>query len=519
MPLNIWSVNDQPTSAAEASSSLPIRIFDRKEESTSDLYTQNGNFVWFQIFIEILLRMDDDTAELKAELIEYFNDIYKENSKQLEKIEVFEREYSSNDAIKWYTRDMCLYRLLNKALRARNVEVLVKFGFYIRDIFHQLSDAASLEDENQQFKVYHGQIISKDEFSRLENSIGAMISFDAFISASRNPDVAYIFAGSSSDSFVSVILEININRSIQSTKPYANISPMSYFQDEDEILFMLGSVFRIVDVNYAEDNKTRQIVLDICSENDQMYRNVLEHERNKIGGFSTLFHLAQLLSRIGDYNLSEKYCRKYMTKYPEHTAACTIHLINMSALKFQSPINVKELTDALDEFRQRIDDSGIDKQAMEQKLEHQFKSLFYLQTALQYNIEGKYDLALLNQKKMLEEQLKYLTPDHPLIATSFANMGGYYYMLKDYEKTLECLQKALAIRKQSLPSTHPDLSFNNGMLGNYYEEQGKYQLALEHYTKVINILRASPASNEIWRKGYEQGIERIQNHLPNQPVS
>lgn len=49
----------------------------------------------------------------------------KEYAEDLNLIDQFERKYSSNDALTWYTRDCFLYRLLNKPLRLENVDAFV----------------------------------------------------------------------------------------------------------------------------------------------------------------------------------------------------------------------------------------------------------------------------------------------------------------------------------------------------------------------------------------------------------
>ncbi len=67
----------------------------------------------------------------------------------------FENQYSANKALWWYTRESFLYKMLNKALRVQNIEVLFLFRFVIVDIYQQLK-------ENQcqsSVRVYRGQVL------------------------------------------------------------------------------------------------------------------------------------------------------------------------------------------------------------------------------------------------------------------------------------------------------------------------------------------------------------------------
>ena len=42
------------------------------------------------------------------------------------------KTYSSETAIWWYTRDSFIYRILNKALRTQNIQILISFRFLIK---------------------------------------------------------------------------------------------------------------------------------------------------------------------------------------------------------------------------------------------------------------------------------------------------------------------------------------------------------------------------------------------------
>ncbi|CAM4852394.1 unnamed protein product, partial [Rotaria magnacalcarata] len=86
----------------------------------------------------------------------------------------------SNQAVWWYTRDSFVYRLLNKALRVQNIDLLFLFRFFIRDIEVQLKQyqCSSL------VRVYRGQLMSTDELDQLKMSLGEYISVNSFFSLS-----------------------------------------------------------------------------------------------------------------------------------------------------------------------------------------------------------------------------------------------------------------------------------------------------------------------------------------------
>ena len=74
------------------------------------------------------------TANDKNELISLCKQHYQGNSDESKIVKEFEREYSSDRTLWWYTRHSFLYRMLNKALRMQNIHLLFLFRFIIRDI-------------------------------------------------------------------------------------------------------------------------------------------------------------------------------------------------------------------------------------------------------------------------------------------------------------------------------------------------------------------------------------------------
>jgi hypothetical protein len=172
-------------------------------------------------------------------------------------------------AIWWYTRENCLYRLLNKALRVQNIDVLFAFRFFIKDMFKNLSEEhkkCKRSSTNQFIRVYRRQVISADEFDRMHNSIGELISINSFFLTSRNRKRALEFINNvaPSDGIRQILFDIKVDIRL-STKPFADVTKLSYFEEEEEeIIFMLGSVFRITSVIYSKQEhvsgKTCQIL-------------------------------------------------------------------------------------------------------------------------------------------------------------------------------------------------------------------------------------------------------------------
>ncbi|CAF4426444.1 unnamed protein product, partial [Adineta steineri] len=101
--------------------------------NTESLESRNAMFMWFQLFIEVLFRMHHK-SNARQELIDVCKEQYQNNSEELSIINEFEKTYKTKNAIWWYTRECCLYRILNKALRNQNFDLLFALRFFITDL-------------------------------------------------------------------------------------------------------------------------------------------------------------------------------------------------------------------------------------------------------------------------------------------------------------------------------------------------------------------------------------------------
>ena len=72
-----------------------------------------------------------------------------------------------NIALWWYTRESFIYRILNKALRIQNIDLLFLFRFYIRDIEQQLHK----NRYQSSVRVYRGQLMSHEELEFIKKFI------------------------------------------------------------------------------------------------------------------------------------------------------------------------------------------------------------------------------------------------------------------------------------------------------------------------------------------------------------
>ncbi len=221
--------------------SVPIIVYNQEQAHA---------FLSHQRTIDSLLCLQY-THESRTEMLEEFRRLYTGDNAILQDIDTFDKNYNSNNALQWYTTDSFLFRTINRALRSSDAEMMFKMRYFLTDLYAQLDSlykqAQTLHHNSGIEKLYRGQIMSRNEFEYFQQLIGDIISINTFLSTTTSLQVALTFANSSTynDDFLPIVFCIETNPYIQHKRPYANISKFSTYVDEEEVLFAMGSLFRI----------------------------------------------------------------------------------------------------------------------------------------------------------------------------------------------------------------------------------------------------------------------------------
>ncbi|CAF1254556.1 unnamed protein product [Rotaria sordida] len=260
------------------SAQVPITIFKQENEQdrTMNLLNKFAYFVdfWNPLLIDLLLDLPQtDYNQQKAKFIEQCRICYRADKYSLKQIDEFENDYKPHLSIQWYKSNSFVYRLLNKVLRQRNIEGIITLRFFILDLFKQLNQIyheyieSNIYEDNTIIEVYRGQEMFNTEFDNLKKNLiqGRIVSINSFFSTTRTKTVALEYAGLMSTDHITTNfsshkkrllfqIKININQQMQlKRKPFADISQLLYKGkktkvDEYEVLFMVGSFFRVDEI-------------------------------------------------------------------------------------------------------------------------------------------------------------------------------------------------------------------------------------------------------------------------------
>ncbi|CAF1269507.1 unnamed protein product [Adineta steineri] len=501
-------------------------------------------FMYTQILKEILLTIDF-TEEHTKKFTEYYRENFADNTIQLNNIDQFEMNYDQHLPIWWYTHECCLYSLLNRALRMMEVDTIIKMGFFIRALHEQIVELHSEQYNNcyqsKHWIVYRGQSLSQTDFDQLQNTQGGLMSFNNFLSTSKDIKVAQSFARSAlaNHTLVSIVFVIKIDPAIKSA-PYASIRNVSHYDAEDEILFSMHTVFRIGDmIESNENSRLWQVELFQTTDNDAQLNALTERMRTDIRGSTGWDRLGKLLMKLGQFDKAEELYEALLGETSNNRERAQVYhqlgWSNKNQKKYDQAIVFFEKSL---EIKQQIYPSNHHALATsfneigsvyERKIEYD-KAWFYYKKGLNIQLEtspvngpalaatfssigsvlvkmDNYPEALSIHEKAIEIWRKLNLPDDPKLAYSYHNTGFVYEKMGEHTKALASHKRALEIRQKSLPDNHPDLAQSYSNIGFVYNKMGQYFKARPFHQQAVDIGQRSLPNNhhrvQQWKKNLE----------------
>ncbi|CAF4052026.1 unnamed protein product [Rotaria magnacalcarata] len=238
---------------------LAINTFTADIDADKSTAGANDQFIFTQVLIDCLLRLKSTQKDIK-ELMDYCNTQYEGNNVELSNIREFQKHYSLDKALSWYTRESFFCKALNAALCIQDIHAIFLFRAFISDIHRH---STGYEQARSFFKVYN----------------------DA-------------------DNTEAVLFEIDVN---------------AHSEDlgESEMLSMLGSIFRLNSVNRSTDGQLWIIRITLCTGNEHDLKQVFASMKQRLGsGEKKLEILGKVLWEMGQLDLAEKYFIRFLGQLP-----------------------------------------------------------------------------------------------------------------------------------------------------------------------------------------------------------
>ncbi|CAF1138025.1 unnamed protein product [Adineta steineri] len=459
--------------------------------SNKKLDQLDPSFMYTQILKEILLTINFEDKHMR-QFITYCREVLDDGENEIKNVDHLQTTYKNNIPIWWYTWDAFLYRMLNCALRSMDADIIVRMGFFINDLHRDIQRLHSEQFDDHQssetFTVYRGQGLSKEDFTEMTKTKGGLLSFNNFLSTSKNRNVSLKFARQTATNpdLVGVLFVMSINPT-DSTTPFASVTDVSYFHTEDEVLFSMHTVFRIGDIQLIDgNNHLYQVNLTLTSENDQDLRTLSNQIRQEtFPDEEGWYRLGLLLIKMGQFTKAKEIYQILLNQTTNEDDKANIYHQLGRIRYFQG-----EYKEALLSYEKAL--------AIRQQLlpsNHPDLGMSYNSISMVYYKMADYPKALVSQEKALTSQQQSLPSNHSDLGMSYINIGSVYYSMGDYPKSLSYYEKALATNQQSLPSNHPHLALSYMGIGNVHNSMSDYPKTLSYYEKALVIQQQSLPSN------------------------
>ncbi|CAF0835033.1 unnamed protein product [Adineta steineri] len=491
-----------------AKDSIFTTIFDLIVEEESTNQTNNASFIWYNLLINSLFDLGAYHETAKNDLVNYCREQYLNNISQQNKITEFEKEYLSTDAIRWYTRDSFIYRLLNKALRTRDIDSIFKFRFFIIDLQNQLESFYNEKIMESNIFVYRGQEISNIEFKKLEKSIGKFISVYTYFSASIDKKVALDYAQHSSAILFEIDMKNVISMKNKRIRP-VYVGDKSYIPDELEVIFPIGSTFEVDFID--KENIPYRVRLTLAE--DKNYERIFNiFQKNYVIKPPSTVLFADLFISMGEYDKAERYLQILLEELQKSDDKVYVYH-SMGKIYYEKD----DYNCALDWFNKALDFI---------KEKNIFCATIYLYIAKSYRAQNEYNAALEYCHKVLDDQnemdwsdladlydefgtiysfmnnfnkaLEYLTQSLSIRQSNKANYRDYistyislvilYFKKSDYHEVQKYLKEILHILLNTMPKTHPDVISTYTLIGTTYQPCGDNQSAAIYCQKALDLV-------------------------------
>ncbi|CAF1334921.1 unnamed protein product, partial [Didymodactylos carnosus] len=452
-----------------------VGCFNQNEKNSSirTLSKQTVEFIWFQLTIEILLRMPI-TDDSKASMINACRDYHKDNTTQKKHISEFEAACNKSTwtpaaAVTWYTSDTFCPRLTNKALGTQDPDYLFTFRFIITEIHKELDALHTMRIRSNTTLptvIYRGKVLTMSQFQILNDNINKLVSMNGFLSASTDENVTDIYSDKDGTSdligYTRVLFKLLINDDIQ-RKPFASIKDISRMKDEKEILFSVGTIWQVKSI--TKDNKVWNVELELSNEDPSI--EMINYLKKQLGEISTCLTLGNFLAELEEFEKANKYYQMLLKDLPEdHEDKPTI-LNNLACLECErgnhndAAVYINQAIRYINE-KTRNNSHNISEMASEVArctehviAQHCNQTLYSATTATNSSAAPIEDTINLITKA--------LTANHSSIGKIFNNQGLLYYSSNDYSNAMTYFKRALENFQEQEIKYPPDIAaaYNN----------------------------------------------------------
>jgi hypothetical protein len=377
-----------------------VPVFEQNAFLLANFTREEASFLFAQTIKEAIHRFKFENGS-KDVLLDFCRTHFTHNHYQLQTIDDFTNHYRPNKALWWLMNSSFMAKLLSRAFRTREIDLIYKLGFFIKHLNIQLTrlfTEMQSSMSNISF-VYRGKTMSNDYFnSFVKDHNGGLLLFNDFLVTDIDKQIAmdYIRCRLTLHvDMIGVLFEIDLTRTATNGhSPFARINDI--IVGKDQVCFDLISIFRIESIEQIEPVMWLVKMKPISQEDEQLCR-ILTRIRTEEIIANPISFVAKLFMNMGEYRRAEQ---------------CLMQLLEDPSVVSQPRRLVRVHT-------------GL---------------------ATNYTHRAEYAKALQHFQQVLQATLLFLPPDHPdlvpiyrAIGDSYLHQGQYTSAMDNYEKAIELL--------------------------------------------------------------------------------
>jgi uncharacterized protein YqfB (UPF0267 family) len=453
--------NDLPALSvvnSELSQIIPIRHLSK----------QSLRFMSYLIMRNILIQKSYNKDDL-IEMCASSRDLHQNDKVKLKNIDKLQMNYDEEEVIRYYTTpSWFLFRTVNEVCGTETMEQIYKFRIYIRDLHNKLDQVGEDETQKELIKpfiqtLYRGILIAGSVLQQLMDNKGGLVCMNGFLSTTTHRDVALKYSGhlvNTDPRLKSTLFILQIDQKVN--QPYAHIGMYSDVRCESEVLFSLGTIWRIKSITHDKDLCT--IELTSCEELDLELDRLPEKYTD---GNATFISLGDILHELGDENEAEWCYRKMLDPHPEDDETTGILYYKIGMIQFEKKLYFEA-------FRNLFDAASLLRQLEDKQIMTTSSRSIY----------------------------KYCD-ELPLLKI-YNNIGVIHEKNGKFKEAAEHYKQAL---KNKSSDTEQVIAYRN--FGLLHFRLGNYNAAKEHHEKALRLTEV----NDICSQEFRKYLKRINDYL------
>lgn len=383
--------------------------------------TNEKMFVYPQILNEIVLE-NDESIDLKKEMLDFCHQVYSGNKSQLKFIDEFEHSFQPEKAVDWYLRqDTFLYKMLIRAFRTPEPDILFKLRFFIQHLDRQIK----MKSSKNVLIAYRIQQIPNNVFDLVLKNQGGFLTFNQYLLTYKTKKAAKQNSTQLSlnhSNFKLILFEMELD---------ATIPKIDKGSPHNQILISATTSFRISNIEHI--NKSMPII-KLLSNNqvsNSLY-GITNNLREATRESCPLVRMIKLMQHM---------------EYLEYVEYFSLILLN-------------------------------DSKIINNKMTNLFLGEVFHELSTFYYEKERYDRALEHLKMSLEVYLRVLPPNDDKLAPTYNNIGSIYHRQELEEQALEYHKKAYEIQKNSATYDFDSIALYAANIASVLVKQKKYSEAI-----------------------------------------